>query len=123
MLNLCLTVHFQETLLHTYWCSTYKIHGLIQFGGGGGAGVWIPSEKSQKYRVFSNIGPGPLKNHKATKPAINVGPSLTRQRNAIKMAFRWWAYDGPFIVVIGSSIPSSIKQKKLSKLTPSDKTF
>ena len=31
----------------------------------------------------SNTGPGPLKKHKATKPAFNVGPSSARQRNAI----------------------------------------
>ena len=32
---------------------------------------------------LSNIGPDPLINHKATKPAVNVGQSSTRQRNAI----------------------------------------
>ena len=47
--------------------------------------------KSQKYRVSSNTGPDPLKNHKATKPAFNIGPSSARQYNA----FRWRAYDGP----------------------------
>ena len=31
----------------------------------------------------SNTGPDPLKNHKATKLAFNVGPSSVRQRNAI----------------------------------------
>ena len=31
---------------------------------------------------FSNTGPNPLKNHKATKPEFNVGPSSARQRNA-----------------------------------------
>ena len=53
-----------------------------------------------------NTGLDPPKNHKATKPAFNVGPSSARQRNAISMAFRWWADDGPFIAVFGSSIPS-----------------
>ena len=46
-------------------------------GGGGGQknikGIWF----------HSNIGPDPLKNHKATEPAFNVGPSSARQRNAI----------------------------------------
>ena len=32
---------------------------------------------------LSNTGPDPLKNHKATKPAFNVGLSSARQRNAI----------------------------------------
>ena len=31
----------------------------------------------------SNICPDPLNNHKATKPAFNVGPTSARQRNAI----------------------------------------
>ena len=52
----------------------------------------------------------PLKNHKATKAAFNVGPSLARQQNAIKMVFRWRTDDGPFIVVFGSSLPSSTKK-------------
>ena len=60
-----------------------------------------PPEKSQKYRVFSNTGP--LKNHKATKPAFNVGLSSARQRNAILMVFRWRADDGPILVVFGST--------------------
>ena len=32
--------------------------------------------------VLSNTGPDPLKNHKATKPAFNVGQSSAHQRNA-----------------------------------------
>ena len=40
--------------------------------------------KNHKNIVFlSNTGPDPLKNHKATKPAFNVGPSWAHQRNAI----------------------------------------
>ena len=40
------------------------------------------------------------------------------------MAFRWQVDDGPIIVVLGSSLPSSTAKKKtLSKLDPSDKTF
>ena len=53
-------------------------------GGGGDRGSGTPPEKSQKYSVFfSNTGPDPLKNRKATKPTFNVGPSLARQRNAL----------------------------------------
>ena len=37
-------------------------------------GGLAPPEKSQKYGVFSNTGPDLLENHKATKPAFNVGP-------------------------------------------------
>ena len=32
---------------------------------------------------YSEAGPDSLKKYNATKPAINVGPSLARQRNAI----------------------------------------
>ena len=58
------------------------------------------SSKALVARV--NTGPDPLKNHKATKPAFNVGQS----------SFRWRADDGPFIVAFGSSIPSSTKKKE-----------
>ena len=39
-------------------------------------------EKLQKIGILSNTGPDPPKNHKATKPEFNVGPSSARQRNA-----------------------------------------
>ena len=63
---------------------------------GGGARIQTPPppEKSQKIGFLSNTGPDPLKNHKATKPAFNVGPPSARQRNAIYMAD-----DGPLKVV------------------------
>ena len=64
----------------------------------GGQRVRIPSEKSQNIGFSSNTGPDPLKNHKATKPAFNVGPLLACQQNVILMAFCWWANDGPLIV-------------------------
>ena len=48
---------------------------------------------------LSNTGPNPLKNHKNTNPALNVGPSSARQRKAISMAFRCRTDDGPLIVV------------------------
>ena len=36
-----------------------------------------------KKGFLSNTAPDPLKNHKATKPAFNIGPSSARKRNAI----------------------------------------
>ena len=42
-----------------------------------------PPGKSQKYSFFSNTGPDPLENHKATEPAFIVGLSSARWRNAI----------------------------------------
>ena len=54
------------------------------------------------------------------KPSFNVGSSLARQRNAILMAFCWWADDGLFLALFGSSIPHQLKFKKktLSNLDP-----
>ena len=73
--------------------------------GGSRGGRWSgPPEKSQE-RFLCNTGPDPLNNHKGTKSAFTVGPSSVRQRNAIQMAFRWQADDGPFKAVFGSSIP------------------
>ena len=70
---------------------------------------------------FRNTGPEPLKNHKATKPAFNVGPSSARQRDAISMAFRSRADDGPLLVLFESSLLSS--KKKLSELDPLGQHF
>ena len=50
--------------------------------GGGAGGPNFP-ENSKNIGFLSNIGLDPLKNHKETKPAFNVGPSLARQQNAI----------------------------------------
>ena len=56
------------------------LHVRIQRGDRGSG----PLMKNHKFIGFpSNTGPDPLKNHKATKPAVNVGPSSSRQRNAI----------------------------------------
>ena len=48
---------------------------------GGTGGPDTPSEKSQNIWYLSNTGQDPLKNHKITKPAFNVGPSSVHQRN------------------------------------------
>ena len=45
-----------------------------------------PLEKNKALGFLSNTGPDPLGNHKATRPAFNVGPSSARQRDD----------DGPF---------------------------
>ena len=59
---------------------TVLLHAQIQRGDGRSG---PPPEKSQNIGFLSNTGPDPLKNHKASKPEFNVGPSLARQRNAI----------------------------------------
>ena len=110
--------------------------------GGGGAGGPDPPPHTHTHTqnnhknigFLSNTGPDPLKNHKATKPSFNVGPSLACQRNAIQMAFRWQADDGPLLVLFGSSLPSyppppppqkktTTKNNPRQSWTPSSKIF
>ena len=55
-----------------------------------------PAEKHKNIGFFSNTGSDLQKNHKAKRPAFNVGPSSSR----------WRAHDDPLIVVFGSSLPS-----------------
>ena len=49
--------------------------------GSRGGGVSDPRPR-EKLGFLSNTGPDPLKNHKATKPAFNVGLLSARQRIA-----------------------------------------
>ena len=84
-------------------------HAWIQRGDRGSR----PPLKNHKNKGFvSNTGPDPLKNHKAANPAFNVGPPSARQRNAILIVFRLWANDGRLVVVLGSYLPSSTKNKQ-----------
>ena len=56
-----------------------------------------PQKNHNIIGFLSNTGSHPLKYHKATKPAVNVGQS----------SFRWRTHDGPLKVVFESSLPSS----------------
>ena len=57
-----------------------EIHVQIQRG----IGIRTPLLKIHKaIGIHSNTGPGHLENHKATKPALNVGPSSACQRTTI----------------------------------------
>ena len=59
-----------------------------------------PPLKNLKHtRFLSDTGPHPLKNHRAIEPAFNVVPTS--------------ADDGPFIVVSGSFLLSSTKNKNV----------
>ena len=96
------------------------VHACADPGGTGGPDPPPPSGlKNHKVIGFlSNTGPDPLKYHKATNPAFNVGPSSACQRNA---------EDGLLFVVFGSS---PFIKKKMSKVAPnpppphpSDKLF
>ena len=56
-----------------------RAHARIQRWGQGSG----HPENHKNIEFLSNTDPDPLKNHKATKPTLNVGPSSARQRNAI----------------------------------------
>ena len=99
-----------------------NLHYPDMGGSRGETGGPDPLKNHKNIGFLCNTDQDPLKNRNATKPAFNVGPSSARQRNAISMAFRWRADDGPFIAVFGSSIPSSTENNYLI-WTPSDKTF
>ena len=53
----------------------------------GGQGVRTPLKNHKNIGFLSSTGPDPLKNHKATKPAFNVG-SLWHQ-SARETPFKW----------------------------------
>ena len=88
----------------------FELHGRIQRGWGAGQVVGTPHGKSQSYIGFlSNTGRYPPENHKATKPAFNVGgPSLVSQQNDILMVFRWRANDG----YLDPQSPHQLQKKK-----------
>ena len=69
--------------------------------------------KSQIIGFLSNNGPDSPKNHKAVKPAFNVGPSLARQR----WRFTGGADGGPLLLSYGSSVLLSSTKRRQS-LTP-----
>ena len=94
--------------------TAYPGHAWIQREGKGVRNPPpLPSPRNHKNIGFlSNTGLDPLKNHKATKQAFNVGSSSARQRNT----FRWWDDDDSLKVVFGSYIPSSTNKKKIKKI-------
>ena len=74
---------------------TVKNETIMRGSRGGGGGGRGPGPPLENHKNIGFLSPDPLKNHKATKPAFNVGPSSARQRNAFLMAFRWRADGGP----------------------------
>ena len=100
------------------WELWVRTHTRIQRGDVGSD----PHEKHQNIGFLINTGPNPLKNHKATKPEFNNGPSSVRQRNAI-MAFRWRADDDPFLVLFAFLYPLPKNDKKLLELDSPGKTL
>ena len=68
---------------------TYCLNIWHIFVRGGGGTTWADTERGQGF--LSNTGAEPLKNHKATKPAFNVGPLLACQET------QWCFTAGPMM--------------------------
>ena len=90
------------------------LHVRIQRSLGSRSGPPPPPKKSQQNIEFSsNTGPDTL----------NITKLQSRHSMLGHHRFRWRADDGPLIVVLGSSLPSStINKKNLQRWTPSDET-
>ena len=56
--------------------------------GGSRGGRGGPSENHQNMGFLSNSGPDHRKNHKATKPAFNIGPSSACRLNGVLLSSR-----------------------------------
>ena len=62
-----------------YWLRNFHVqhsHLIPCVDPEGEQGVWIPLKNHKNMGFSSNAGKDPLKNHKAIKPAFNVGPSV-----------------------------------------------
>ena len=71
--------HISYSICKWVLITSVTSHARIQMGEGQGV---RPPEK--KYRVSLQYWSGSPENHKAFRPAFNVGPSSARQRNAKK---------------------------------------
>ena len=100
-------------------------------GVGAGPPPPPPPWKLQKGSL-SNTSLDPLKNHKAAKPAFNVGPSSARQRNAfngVSLVGRWWSAYSQWHWILSPLLPlwtinkNNNKKKSCNTCswTPSDK--
>ena len=93
---------------------------------GGTVGRDPPRKITKNIGFHCNTGPDPLKYHKATKPAFNVGPSSAHPAKHRLNGVCWRADDGQYIAVSGSSIPSPTAKKRkkmLSNLDPLRQNF
>ena len=70
------------------------MHGYRGVGGAGGLDPPPPLENHKNIGFLSNTGLDPLKNHKATKPALNVGFD---HRQAREILFKWRFAGGPMM--------------------------
>ena len=79
----------------------------------GDRGSGPPWKITKNIGFLSNTGSDPLKNQAAIQCWTIIG--LPAKRHLI--AFRWWADNGPLLVIFWSSLPWSTK-KTLSELNP-----
>ena len=82
----------------------------------GGQGVRTPLKNHKNIGFPSNIDPDSLKSQSYIKPGFNGGPLSTRQENAISMAFRWWADDGPFLVALRIVLDPRMHAVRMNRL-------
>ena len=93
--------------------STFQYSACADPEGGGGAGGLGPPLKNHKnIGSPSNTGPDPFKITKLPSQHSMFGHHRHAEQNAILMAFRWWADDGPILVVFGST--HLLKKKKVA---------
>ena len=106
-----LTTDYAMGLIRLYTVVSYWLGMRRSRGGTGGPD---PPGKSQKYWVFLAI----LVRIPWKMTKLSSQHSLSGyHRPASKMPFRWWANDGPLLVLYRSSVlPSSTKKKTLSGL-------
>ena len=78
-------------------------------GGGGGTGGFGPPPPLKNHKL-SNTGPGPMKNHQATKPAFNIGTSW--HLNGILLAGCWWPSFSAFWILSACPLHKKKKKKK-----------
>ena len=74
-------------------CSVFRecvfLSACADPSGGGGGGARDPDPPPLKdHKNIGQYWSGSPENHKATKPAFNVGTSSARQQNAILKSFR-----------------------------------
>ena len=79
---------------------------------GGGQGVLTPPENHKNIGFLSNTDPDPLKITKLPSQHSMLAIIGTPAKHHL-MVFRWWADDGPFIVVFASQL-----KKKCQCWTP-----
>ena len=98
--------------------SVNSLHARIQRVGNRGSEPPPPPEKSQNTGFPSNTCPDPLKNHKVTKPVLNVGSSSASGETPFKWRFAGGTMMARFkcYLLFGSSLSPHKKTPGLDPL-------